>query len=698
MFSWHSIPFARILIPFIIGIFIALYLPISLSLFIIVGIALFIILLVLHNINKPALAFKLRYLYGVIVMCLLFILGLVCTYFNNELNKSNHFSNIQKAKYYEVLLDDALIEKENFYRAYAKVIKTYDSASSVHNTAGRILLYLPKTDLKNTPHIGDVLIIKAKAELVAPPINPGEYDYKKFLAYQNIYHRQFLKSNEFYYTTTKVTSIYSIATQWRDKALEIIDTYIPMATEGGVAKALLLGFKDDLELPIVDAFAHTGTLHVLAVSGLHAGIIYAILLFLTAGLKRFTKGRYLQIVIILFCIWAYAFITGLSASVLRATIMFSIMAIGKLAEKRGNGFNSIYASAFLLLLYNPLLIVNVGFQLSYMAVLGIVFVQPYIRNWYSSKYWLVQQIWEITAISLAAQLFTFPLGIFYFNTFPNYFLLSNLIIIPITSLILIGLILLIALHWIHWVALLLGKILYGIIYLNNTLVLSMDGWYNSYIKGVYLSFTEMVILYGIMFLCLAWLLHKKSILLNLCLLLTFLLCSVITYNNLKQSNQKILTAHFVKKHKVFTGIIGNRAYIIADTQFLADKYAIKFYLEPYFWQNGVDCNKILKLNSAKQHSLTNLMWHPQKGIQFFDKYMLFYPITEIQNIGQTYLYINTPKINTDILKQYSPQQVMISSDMEGKYSYKLNKVLQKHYGKNINFNKKALMVKSFIKM
>jgi competence protein ComEC len=211
-----------------------------------------------------------------------------------------------------------------------------------------------------------------------------------------------------------------------------------------LASTLILGYRADLSTETLSAYSKTGTIHALSVSGMHVGIIYLVLNFALSFMDYRKTGKFLKVVLIIGLIWFYALLTGLSPSVLRSVIMLSVFIIAKSFRRDTNTYNVVAFSAFCILVYDPFLLFDLGSQLSYISVLGLVFLQPKIKGWFHFRYKLANQLWSAISLSLAAQTFTFPLGTYYFHQFPIYFLVSNLfIIIPIAALMYLGLFILI---------------------------------------------------------------------------------------------------------------------------------------------------------------------------------------------------------------------------------------------------------------
>ena len=293
-------------------------------------------------------------------------------------------------------------------------------------------------------------------------------------------------------------------------------------TSKDIAFALLLGIKDDMDKDLKTAYSTAGAMHVLAVSGLHVGIIQLLLSWALGFLKKRRSGRILFLFTSLSFLWSYAFITGLSPSVIRAVTMFSIILIGQQAVRHHNVYNSLAVSAFLMLLYQPMMIRDVGFQLSYIAVLGIVYLQPKIYWLFQPGNILLEKAWSITSVSIAAQIATAPISLYYFHQFPTYFLVSNLLVIPASFAILLnGLLLLLMSLISEWLSHLLGTILEGLISLLNHCILWINELPASVIDRIWLDPTQVILLYVIIIFLTRLLAIRKPSLLYTCYLCCF---------------------------------------------------------------------------------------------------------------------------------------------------------------------------------
>ena len=284
----------------------------------------------------------------------------------------------------------------------------------------------------------------------------------------------------------------------RDQSAQFLGQAVPDLRARGIALALTLGIKDQLDEVVKEAYTRAGAMHVLAVSGLHVGIVYWVIAFLLQPLQRLPKfGKLLHALLCMAVLWLFALVAGGTASVVRAATMFSFVIIAEALHRRTNIYNTIAASAFALLCYNPYYIVSVGFQLSYIAVLGIVYLQPKIYRWWSFDYWLWDKIWALTAVSLAAQLATFPISVYYFHQFPTYFWLSNLIVIPAAFVVLSLGLLVVGIGFLAPVLLQpVGVVLQAIIQGVNALVGMIELLPASSFARLHVDFPQLLLLYG----------------------------------------------------------------------------------------------------------------------------------------------------------------------------------------------------------
>ncbi|MDX5326984.1 MAG: competence protein ComEC family protein [Bacteroidota bacterium] len=294
-----------------------------------------------------------------------------------------------------------------------------------------IILY-SSDPVSDPPLPGDRFHVLVDLKDPSPPANPGQFDYPKYLRHQGIEKVGYVSDGAILPIPDHASSLVRTAVILRRYCIRMLEKGIRDPVNLKVAEALLLGYKKDLDDETRASFSRTGTLHVLAVSGLHVGVIF---LLLRWALQK--AGRGIRVGIILPILWFYALFTGWSPSVVRAATMFSLLAISEWMGRETHPLQTILVSAFILLCIDPFMLFSLGFQLSYGAVIGIITLQRPIANGFLDKFPNApKRVVDLACVSLAAQCGTLPLSLFYFHQFPTYFLLSNFIVVPLVSLIL----------------------------------------------------------------------------------------------------------------------------------------------------------------------------------------------------------------------------------------------------------------------
>lgn len=450
-----------------------------------------------------------------------FCMGGLLALANNPLQNPKHFSHVNA--------DTFIAQVNQVHLSKSKQTKFIRTELDMHyafldnkkrEVTGKIIVFIDTSAWKDFKR-NDRLIFHGVPEAISNNGNPGEFDLQLFWRTKGFTHQLFLGALEIELATrgNASTSIFEKMNSGISAQLERHLTGDVFA----VALGVLLGDKSYLNLKLKDAFSGAGAMHLLAVSGLHVGIFLFLLQWLFKNFAKRTP-RWLQFTIILAILWTYAGITGFSPSVNRAVTMFSFVAIGTLSGKRYDSVNGLLASAILLLFINPYFLFDIGFQLSYSAMLGIFLFSPLIeKSFYIKNKWL-RFIWSGTAVALAAQLTTFPLTLYYFHQFPNYFLITNigLMLISFTMMAIgLGLITLGNIPLIgQAVAFLFVVVVSALVYFVqwiSTLPYAIT-------RGFRISLWEMALLYLALALLLYAILHvqKKALYISLLLFLGFI--------------------------------------------------------------------------------------------------------------------------------------------------------------------------------
>jgi competence protein ComEC len=351
------------------------------------------------------------------------------------------------------IVQDAIIKKTKSYKTTLAVQYDVDSCSAIQ---GEVLAYFTQCDSTPLLQPGDKLILQSQLVPIKNNGNIGEFDYKAYCNNKGITHLLFLKPKQYKILAKGVFTFTSYFANIKIKTINILRKYITNTAAFGIAQALLIGDKTDIDQDTWDAYSRTGIVHIIAISGMHMGIIYNCLLWLLMLIPFFKKRKMYPIITALLSMWFFACITGMPASVMRAAVMFTFIGAGQAINRQGNSYNLLMASAFILLCYNPTWLTDIGFLLSYAAVIGIMIFAKRINSLVYSKYYIVNQIWSLFSATIGAQIFTLPLCLYFFHQFPILFLLSNLVAIPATTLILFLEIGVLAFAWLPPFAKLLG--------------------------------------------------------------------------------------------------------------------------------------------------------------------------------------------------------------------------------------------------
>jgi len=413
-------PFVRIIVPYLFGIILQGYWGFSL-----LGIVylLTICTCLLCVLQVVTLSYQNRFWYGVILNFWLLLLGLFMMNIHTVKNVESN-EKVRDEFYFARVLDIPRQKTKN-YQVTMQLEARQEDRLWIEEEV-QVLAYFEPDSLVASIKAGDELIFKGRMDSLQENLNPFGFDYAKYLSIKQIGQVVYIPKGSWQIIQTRQKGIRFQALNLRMHLVNLFKKAGLSNDELAVVSALTLGYKDNLDAKVRKAYSGAGAMHVLAVSGMHVGIIYLIL----SGFLWFIKKRtWMKTVLLILALWGYAFITGLSPSVTRATLMFTFMLAGNIIDRRLNIYNSLAASGFLLLLINPNWLFDVGFQLSYLAVISIVFFHPKIyRMFYVPNKWL-DKLWSLTAVSIAAQLGTTPISIYYFHQFPVYFWLSNIVVV-----------------------------------------------------------------------------------------------------------------------------------------------------------------------------------------------------------------------------------------------------------------------------
>ncbi|WP_231562594.1 ComEC/Rec2 family competence protein [Muricauda sp. MAR_2010_75] len=345
----------------------------------------------------------------------------------------NHYSqhDFEKESLWHLKVREVLKPNPYSQRYVAQVISLDDQ-----EVVGKVLLNLPVHSTHTKLKVDDEFFVLSSAEAIRPPLNPHQFDYKDYLRKQAIHYQVRATYNTILIADNPSTTLLGLASNAREHIISKLKKEPFGPDELSVIQALLLGQRDDISESTYNDYKNAGAVHILAVSGLHVGILLLLLQFLLLPLERFPKGKTAKLVLVVLLLWTYAFVAGLSPSIVRAVTMFSFLAYAMHLNRPTNSFNIIALSILFILLIKPLFLFQVGFQMSYAAVFTIVWIYPKLQKFWFPENVVVRKTWQLLSVSIAAQLGVLPISLFYFHQFPALFFISNLVIIPFLGLIL----------------------------------------------------------------------------------------------------------------------------------------------------------------------------------------------------------------------------------------------------------------------
>ncbi|MET0242187.1 MAG: ComEC/Rec2 family competence protein [Flavitalea sp.] len=577
---YRASPFIRIIIPFVAGIMFQWTANLPL------GICGAIALLACIGVTAPSFLpekqqYGLLMLRGACLNLLIACSGSALLSIHDSRNDSNSFGRTYSpGNKYLLIINEPLSEKPGSFKTTASV-KYVLSGDKIRSCRGDILLYFDKAPSNKSLRYGDILYTSELPSQVSATGNPAAFDFREYCFFQGINHQLFLRAGKFkVLPERKINWLKSFIFNLREKIVAVISANIHGAREAGLAQALLIGYKDNLDRDLIQSYSNTGVVHVIAISGLHLGLIYAILVMLTSRLTRSHFGKWMQLSLIVAGVWLFTLLAGASASVVRSAVMFTCIAIGNALSRKSSVYNSLAASAFLLLAYNPFWLWDTGFQLSYAAVLSIVIYQKPVTNLVYPSNKLLLILWKSCSVTLSAQILTTPVTIFYFHQFPIFFLFTNLVAIPLSSIILLGEILLCCIAWLPPAAHMLGNLLSSLIRLMNFAVELADSLPDANWQPLQIDQYQYLLLYVFAGLISAWLMFRLRACLIPALTSLLLIFVIRSFSFRSASRQHKLIVYNVPKSMAVDYMAGRNCLFVADSLFIRDAIQQRFHVRP----------------------------------------------------------------------------------------------------------------------
>jgi len=555
----RSAPYLRILAPYTLGIIFSgcIRLPVPVLFFLVMSL---VLLSIFIEILKLGSLFHLRWLSGTIINLSLIALGV----FSSQKPTTDFTFQGKEIVALGTILEDPH-ETAKTFSTQIRVNSVLSNGQWI-DSPQKILGILQKDSRKSSCFLGKQILLKTCLKPIKNKGNPFEFDYKVYMHQMGFYNSAFVDSSHWKLLQDDPRfNIQLWALKIRDRVLGYFKLLNLSSSAFGVVSALTVGDKSYLDQELINAYVNSGTMHILAVSGMHVALLFWLLQQLTRPLLWFRKGKLIQIMLVLIIIWIFSLVTGLTASVVRAAVMFTFWMLGDTSHRKVNIYNTLSASALLLLLIQPETLYDIGFQLSYMAVLGIVVFYKDIYHLIYTKLYLLQQLWSMVAVSLAAQIFTFPLTLYYFHQFPNYFLLSNIIALPLSTVILYGAIIALVLAPIKMLWFPLGWTIKFLVDLMDNILIWVENLPFAVSHGICISGLMAILLYMMVFCIQLFRLRKYSLFVFTGMIFSIGFSLNLLIFNYEMKQKTGIVVYNIPKLLVIQFIQGENSVVLSDS-------------------------------------------------------------------------------------------------------------------------------------
>ncbi|WP_343696527.1 ComEC/Rec2 family competence protein [Flavobacterium sp.] len=664
-------PLIKITIAFLFGILVSYYcwpsIEVSLA-FLGISSILFCIFYFISKKNKTS-----NILFGICSYFISFSIGICVLIFHTDtFDKSNYTHSktvFEKPQFITFTLREKL--KSNDYNdRYIGLINSIDKQIY----SGKIIVNFQKDSLQNPLIIGNIIQVKTTLQKTSSSKNPNQFDYAKYLADKQIYAQLYCQKSEIKINENIKKDIWYYSGRLHSTILKNLQNANFSKDEMNVALALILGQQQEISSDIIKDYQYSGATHVLSVSGLHVGFIMLFIMFILKPIPNTRKGSAIKLISILISLAGFAVISGLSPSVLRSVVMFSFVAIGNHLRRSGNIYHTLLVSILLILLFEPYFLFDVGFQLSYLALFFIVWLQPILKKIWSPKNKIAIYIWDALTVSFAAQIGTLPLCLYYFHQFPGLFFVTNIIILPVLSFIMIAGIIVMIFAIFKSPPEILVYIFEKSIFILNKMIHYVASFESFVIQDISFNFYYLITLYFLIISATIW--SKKPSFNKLAIVFVSIISVQLSfiYTKRETASQKELIVYNAKKNTLISKRFGREI-----TLFTRDTTIEKSSKSNTF--NSYLVGNFSILNKSQQ--IKNVLFFNGKKIAIIDSSGVY------ENTVQPDILVLTqsPKINFERLLQETHPQIIIA---DGSNSYAIQKMWKESCEKkNIPFHATA---------
>ncbi len=650
--NWSEFPYLRIALSFASGIFVCEYFSLD-AMMVYLLLAIISLLYIIDAIFEWN-ALKRPYLTGALFIALFFTFGCATMSFRKHLDT---FKIINQGDSKTVVLIGTIQESLKSESKIRYLLKTQSYSVNPRETVtqlSKVIIQFDKNDSLATMYQpGNLIAVNAKLSLVNSPTNPESFDYAYLLKTKGILQQAYVKENQHYLISSDNFSFFrSFAERTKRTSSTTLHNHVRDQETLGIAEALLLGRQTLITSDIYKDFADTGAIHVLSVSGLHVAIFMSLFIWLSNKLKlKSASLNILKVVCLLLIVAFYVVLTGMSPSVIRAGFMVSLYIIGKNFYKNANAYNILSISAIAILLYDPYYLFQISFQFSYLSLLSILYFQPKIKKWWLPESKVLQFVWDLINVSMAAQILVFPLTIFYFHKFPIYFMLSGIIAVPIVSiLIYLGTFILVFEHFFSTINTLLVPVFNFLLHILKESISFLADLPYSVWDSLWLDHLTLVMFYISIFAMMIWLEWRRLRVFLFSLSMMYMIILTVNYKNIVQQE---LDAFYI--YDVYGGIL----------------------------IDGFDNNKIqtIKSNTINEKTINFVAANNRVKHRMNTRYQVNHSLDSVRlfNVNNNVLYVLDSDINFKYLKVGTKvDYLVISKVKKSDPEYILSKIKPKH--------------------
>jgi len=636
-------PLARIFIGFLFGILLCRIVSLN-SIFIFCCLLFGIIVLSISSLYSQKNSLY-KILFGFFVFLVSFLLGISTSLIHKENSNPYHYTNqindYEKVRHLDLLLVEKLKSTQKNNR-YISIVKELDGGRSF----GKVILNIPKEDNSKNLKIGSRIEVIGIVFKNKNPLNPNLFDYGKYLENQEIYAQVYIKPNQIKITNYEA-GLWAGFSNFRETIISNLEESAISKEELNVLNALILGQQQDISPEILKDYQYAGAIHILSVSGLHVGFILLFITFLLKPISNSRKGSLLKLTLVVLSLWSFAILAGLSPSIVRSVTMFSFLAVGIHLRRTVNIFHTLVVSMLLILLFKPSFLFDVGFQLSYLALFFILWLQPILAGIWQPKNKINTYFWDIITVSFAAQIGAMPLSIYYFHQFPGLFFVTNLLILPLLGIIMAVGVVAVLIATFHTVPEFIAKAIEFLIALLNSIIHWVASFDVFVFKNISFSTTMLWSSYLVIIIFILWI--KKPAFKRLTLVFASILLMQIIFifqKNESQNNEELIVFNY-KKNTIITERIGNAVTVYSNDSIrknLNSNLVIQSYLVGNFCEV-----------TAKK-SLQNLMYFKHQKIVVIDSSCIY----QKEIYPDILVIIQSPKLNMQrLIKTYKPKEIVV---------------------------------------